>query len=156
MQISSLAEAVGVSAKTIRFYEQRGLLPPPPRTLGGYRDYPPEAIPRLRFIRNARATGLRLADIDGILALRDNGQDALCARVESSSSPSTSDQIDRRLSDLRATRGMFRDLARRAAEVDPDTCAEADICTILNNGTHAPAALRGRKPRDPQPRGGSR
>ncbi|WP_425315081.1 MerR family DNA-binding transcriptional regulator [Streptomyces purpureus] len=40
-------------AKTLRFYEQAGLLPAPPRTAGGYRDYPQQTARRLSFIRDA-------------------------------------------------------------------------------------------------------
>lgn len=133
MQISSLAEAAGVSAKTVRFYEQRGLIPPPPRTPGGYRDYPPAAVQRLRFIRDAQAAGLRLADIHGILALRDSGQ-APCALVEDVIAEHLA-QIEQRLTELHTTRSALQDLARRAAESDPEHCAEADICTILARPT---------------------
>jgi MerR family copper efflux transcriptional regulator len=129
MQIGTLAQAVGLSTKTIRFYEQRGLLPAPPRTSGGFRDYPPETVDRLRFIRDAQSAGLSLADIGGILALRDSGH-APCAHVKILIAGRL-EQIERRLADLRATRTALRDLTRRAAEVNPDTCAEADICTIL-------------------------
>jgi MerR family copper efflux transcriptional regulator len=63
MRVSELAAACGATAKTIRFYEQAGLLPAPTRTAGGYRDYPPEAATRLAFIRHARSAGLTLAEI---------------------------------------------------------------------------------------------
>ena len=140
MQIGTLAQATGVTTKTIRFYEQRGLLPPPPRTTGGYRDYSADAVPRLRFIRDAQGAGLALAEIRGILALRDSGQapcEAVAALVDDHL-----DQIERRISDLRATRAALRDLARRAADVNPDTCVEDDICTILTRQTRP--ALSGR------------
>lgn len=129
MLISTLAEATGLSTKTIRFYEQRGLLAPPPRTRGGYRDYPAATVQRLRFIRDAQAAGLRLADILGVLALRDSGQ-APCAHVEALVEDYLA-QIEQRLADLRATRSALRNLARRALETDPETCSESDICTIL-------------------------
>ncbi|GGN89295.1 hypothetical protein GCM10011579_084000 [Streptomyces albiflavescens] len=58
MRTGELAAASGLTAKTIRFYEQAGLLPEPPRTSGGYRDYPPQATQRLAFIREAQAAGL--------------------------------------------------------------------------------------------------
>lgn len=51
MRTGALASASGLTAKTIRFYEQAGLLPEPPRTASGYRDYPPQAAHRLAFIR---------------------------------------------------------------------------------------------------------
>jgi DNA-binding transcriptional MerR regulator len=129
MQIGTLAETTGVTAKTIRFYEQGGLLPPPPRTTGGYRDYPADAVGRLRFIRDAQSAGLALAEIRGILALRDSGQ-APCEAVAALVGEHLG-QIERRLADLRSTRRALRDLARRAADLDPDTCTEDDICTIL-------------------------
>ncbi|WP_043734662.1 MerR family DNA-binding transcriptional regulator, partial [Nocardia asiatica] len=51
MRIGELAAASGITAKTIRFYEQEGLMPEPARTPGGYRDYSDDHIARLRFIR---------------------------------------------------------------------------------------------------------
>jgi MerR family transcriptional regulator, copper efflux regulator len=53
MLIGDLAAAAGISARAIRFYEQDGLLPVPPRTPGGYRDYPAGTVERLAFIRRA-------------------------------------------------------------------------------------------------------
>jgi len=81
MPIGLLSRKTGVKIPTIRYYESVGLLRPPPRSEGNRRLYGPAAVDRLRFIRNARVTGLRLRDIAGILALRDSGQ-APCGRVE--------------------------------------------------------------------------
>lgn len=130
MQISALAGASGLSAKTIRYYEERGLLPAPPRTSGGYRDYPPATVRRLRFIRDAQGAGLSLADVAAILALRDSGQ-APCELAAAVIADRLA-QIEQRLADLRTTRAALRALAKRAAEVDPETCVAAEICTILN------------------------
>ena len=51
MRIGQLAAQAGHSVRTIRFYEQSGLLPTPDRTSGGYRDYDQDAVTRLRFVR---------------------------------------------------------------------------------------------------------
>ncbi len=51
MKIGELAAASGITPKTIRFYEQAGVLPEPARTLSGYRDYGPEFVDRLQFVR---------------------------------------------------------------------------------------------------------
>ncbi|HZX03393.1 MerR family DNA-binding transcriptional regulator, partial [Kribbella sp.] len=51
MRTSELAGQVGVNTETLRYYERRGLLPEPPRTLGGYRDYPVSAVELLRFVK---------------------------------------------------------------------------------------------------------
>ena len=131
MRIGDLSTVSGLSTRTIRFYEQAGLLPVPPRTRGGYRDYPPEAAPRLGFIRDAQSAGFTLAEIRGILILRDGGQ-APCAHVERLIRQHLI-EIDRRLAELRKTRTALRDLARRAATTDPRTCTDTDICSILTH-----------------------
>ncbi|WP_371588009.1 heavy metal-responsive transcriptional regulator [Streptomyces virginiae] len=129
MRIGELATESGLTTKTIRFYEQAGLLPAPPRTPGGYRAYPPHAVARLAFVRDAQAGGLTLAEIRSVLALRDSGQ-APCAQVGVLIEEHLA-EIERRLDELRQARTVLRELARRAAVTDPDTCSAGDICTIL-------------------------
>lgn len=73
LRVAELAEAVGVSPHTIRYYERAGLLPTPARTSAGYRDYDTGAVDRLRFIRGAQRLGLKLRDIADLLAIRDTG-----------------------------------------------------------------------------------
>ncbi len=80
MQIRDLVRASGVPAKTIRYYESIGLLPPAQRAANNYRRYQPTDVDRLRFIANARSLGIRLGDIAEILAARDQGI-APCDRV---------------------------------------------------------------------------
>jgi len=73
LRIAELAELVGVSTDTVRYYERAGLLAPPPRTPSGYRAYEPTAVDRLRFIQGAQRLGLRLRDISDLLSIRDTG-----------------------------------------------------------------------------------
>jgi DNA-binding transcriptional MerR regulator len=73
LRVGELADAVGVSTDTIRYYERAGLLPAPQRTPGGYRAYGEGALDRLRFIQGAQRLGLRLDDIRDLLAVRDTG-----------------------------------------------------------------------------------
>ncbi len=73
MRIGELADAAGVTTKTIRYYESIDLMKGPDRTPSGYRDYPNEALERLRFIREAQATGLKLSEIHAVLDLKDAG-----------------------------------------------------------------------------------
>ena len=68
--IGILAKEAGVSLEAIRFYEQRGLVPHPPRTKSGYRVYAPETARRLRFIKRAQELGFSLKEIKELLALR--------------------------------------------------------------------------------------
>jgi DNA-binding transcriptional MerR regulator len=81
LRVGELADAVGASADTIRYYERAGLLPPPERTTSGYRAYDASAVERLRFIQGAQRLGLRLADIRDLLAVRDTGSCA-CGPAE--------------------------------------------------------------------------
>ncbi|MEU1629209.1 MerR family DNA-binding protein [Streptomyces sp. NPDC020096] len=129
MRIGALAAATGTTTKTLRFYEQAGLLEEPPRTSGGYRDYPAHAQARVGFIRSAQAAGLSLAEIRDIFAIRDSGQ-APCAHVSALLDQHLAD-VDRRIAELDATRAMLRELARAASATDPSTCTEGHICRIL-------------------------
>lgn len=124
MRIGALAAAAGTTAKTIRFYEQAGLLPGPPRTTAGYRDYPDHAAARLAFIRAAQSAGLTLAEIRGILAVRDHGRPP-CTHVTTLLRRHLA-ETEQRLAELAQTRTTLHDLA-----TDPDTCT-GSICTILD------------------------
>ena len=69
--IGQLARATGVAAKTIRYYEAIGVLPPPRRSAAGYRQYDRPAVDRLRFVRRARALGLPLGELKALVATLD-------------------------------------------------------------------------------------
>jgi DNA-binding transcriptional MerR regulator len=69
--IGELARSVGVPDSTVRYYEKQGLLRPSGRTSGNYRQYAPEAIDRLRFIRAAQASGFALKDIAALVDFQD-------------------------------------------------------------------------------------
>ncbi|WP_043687200.1 MerR family transcriptional regulator [Streptomyces xylophagus] len=62
MRIGELATRVGLSRDALRFYEQVGILSSD-RLANGYRDYPPEAVPWLEYVRTAQALGFSLAEI---------------------------------------------------------------------------------------------
>jgi len=70
MSIGQLAKAAGVNVQTVRYYERRGLLPEPPRTESGYREYPPSDVARIGFIRRAQGLGFSLREIGDLLSLR--------------------------------------------------------------------------------------
>jgi MerR family copper efflux transcriptional regulator len=71
LTISRLAERAGVGIDTVRYYERAGLLPAPPRRASGYRDYPADAVRRLRFIRRAKELGFTLTEIGELLELSE-------------------------------------------------------------------------------------
>lgn len=73
MQSGELARLAGLSSDTLRHYERLGLLPKPPRTSGGYRDYPSHTLERVRLIRRAVSVGFSLPELTSILKVRDQG-----------------------------------------------------------------------------------
>jgi DNA-binding transcriptional MerR regulator len=72
--ISVLADGLGVSTDTLRYYERLGLLRPAGRSSAGYRLYDEAGAERLRFIRGAQRIGLRLGAIKELLDVQDRGQ----------------------------------------------------------------------------------
>ncbi|MFF0293552.1 MerR family transcriptional regulator [Kitasatospora sp. NPDC004614] len=75
MRIGELAEQAGLSRDAVRFYERTGLLTAR-RLPNGYRDFPPEAVPWLRYVRTAQALGFTLAEIARTGAELDGAPDA--------------------------------------------------------------------------------
>ena len=129
MRIGELAERAGISAKAIRYYEQIGILTPPARTPSGYRSYDPSALGRLGFVRAAQAVGLTLGEIRQIIAFRDNGQ-ATCTHVTDLLQRHAAD-LDARIRELQQLRGELRQLAARAATLDPEQCPPERVCHII-------------------------
>ncbi|RPF38109.1 MerR family transcriptional regulator [Streptomyces sp. TLI_185] len=66
MRIGDAAAAAGTTPRALRFYEERGLLTPPPRTATGQRRYGPDEVARVRVIRELHALGLTVEDLRGI------------------------------------------------------------------------------------------
>lgn len=73
LRVSQVADQCGISPDAVRFYEKEGLLPPPPRSPAGYREYDTTAPQRVKFIRAAQDMGLRLAEIKELLDIQDRG-----------------------------------------------------------------------------------
>src|SRR5262245_37081255 len=74
LTVGQLARATSVPAKTIRYYEQVGVLPVPRRSGAGYRHYSRHDVHRLLFIRRARALGLSLTNLKDLMAELDSGE----------------------------------------------------------------------------------
>jgi DNA-binding transcriptional MerR regulator len=127
MKIGEAAGQAGVTAKTVRFWEDQHLLPPPARTAAGYRDYDPAIVERLAFIRHAQAAGLTLEHIRQVLDIRDGGQPP-CVHVTGLITQRLG-EVDARLAELTRTRDQLVVLAARAAAQDPADCQ--GYCSII-------------------------
>jgi len=98
MRSGDLARLTGVSTDTLRHYERLGLLRKPPRTGGGYRDYPADSLERVRLIRRALSVGFSLPELTTILKMRDGGEPP-CRRVQAIAE-SKLQQVDQQIQDL--------------------------------------------------------
>jgi DNA-binding transcriptional MerR regulator len=73
MQSGELSRLAGVSPDTLRHYERLSIIPKPPRTNGGYRDYPANSLDRVRLIQSALKVGFSLSELATILQMREHG-----------------------------------------------------------------------------------
>src|SRR5262249_34835363 len=129
-----LAKRCEVGVETLRFYEREGLLGKAARTTSGYRQYPPEAVERVRFIRRAQLLGFQLKDIKERLALRDD-PDAGSGDVREKAVAKLAD-IDQKIKDLEA---MKAELTRLVAACDGSgPAAHCPIITAIG-APHRPA-----------------
>ena len=111
--IGDVAKRVGLNAKTIRYYEELGLLSEPNRTESGYRVYSDADEERLRFIKGAKALGLSLAEIKEIVGIWGAGT-APCTHVAQLLTDKLA-ELDRRIAELVS----FRDaLAGYMGQID--------------------------------------
>src|SRR3990172_1289903 len=70
LTIGQLAQKAQVNIETVRYYERRGLVPEPPRRESGYRQYSPDTVGRITFIKRAQDLGFSLKEIQELLSLR--------------------------------------------------------------------------------------
>ncbi|MCR4514659.1 heavy metal-responsive transcriptional regulator [Aeromicrobium sp. 50.2.37] len=129
MRIGELANTTGTTPKTLRFYEDVGLLTPAGRTAAGYRTFTADAVDRLNFIRRGRSAGLTLAQIREVLELRDAGATP-CRHVKDLLDARLTD-LDRQIAELQALRETVAHLHEDASTADPDACRPQDICRYL-------------------------
>lgn len=113
LMIGQVARMTGVAAKTIRYYEQVGVLRPPSRTAAGYRQYTEHGVQQLRFIRRARALGLSLHHLKALTAALSDGPRAavrprLLALVRAHRST-----VQRQITELRLLQRQLERVGRR-------------------------------------------
>jgi DNA-binding transcriptional MerR regulator len=130
--VGKAAQAAGLSAKAVRLYESKGLLPQAPRTAAGYRIYSDGDIAILRFIRQAKTLGLSLGEIRDILDLRRGG-DAPCRHVVALLDQRIR-EIDRTITELRQLRRALAGTRSHARQHQAEHAA--GVCGIIE---HTPA-----------------
>ena len=129
LRSGELAAAAGVNVQTLRYYERRGLLDEPDRTLGGHRVYAPETVTVLRVIKAAQRLGFTLDDVADLLEagrhhhggrMRDGLQARATAKLA---------EVEARMADLT----VIRDTLRAALDAGCDdlmACAQSECCPL--------------------------
>ena len=74
LTIGQVAKRTQVNIETVRYYERRGLIPPPPWRGSGYRQFSEDTVERIRFIKNSQELGFTLKEISELLSLRVNSK----------------------------------------------------------------------------------
>lgn len=121
--IGDLARRTEVKVPTIRYYEQIGLLPPPPRTEGQQRRYGKDAVARLSFIRHARELGFEVEAIRTLLKLQDDPNQS-CAAADSIASARLI-EVEKRIASLTALRAELRRMVEQCA------CGRIADCRVI-------------------------
>jgi len=125
MKIGELSKETGVSIDTIRYYEQRELIPVAARTAAGYRQYASGDVSRLKFIVQAKGLGFTLEETGQLLALRADGRS--CADVRAAAEAKAA-EIDVRIQKLARMRSTLIALAEQCEQ-----SSKADPCPILKS-----------------------
>lgn len=138
MQIGELARRTGVNPKTIRFYEEIGLLRASGRTETGYRIYDEAHVKQIEFIRRAKRLGLTLEEIRDIMRLREGGQ-APCFHVERLLQQRLA-ELQQMQAELRQLQGDLEATLRRTREALAEI-GSADYCPVIEHSQLEPSPL---------------
>jgi DNA-binding transcriptional MerR regulator len=136
-RISQAASLTGLSMSALRFYEDEGVLPPAPRSSGGYRQYAEADLDRLRFLARARNLGLALDEVRDLLAVWDGGTCATARTRLSGLVDAKIADLDRRMSDLERLKTELQHVqaaltaATATGSCGPNcACMAATACTL--------------------------
>lgn len=129
MLIGEVAKIAGMTPKTLRFYEDQGLIPPARRGPNGYRQYGGDSIARLDFIARGRAAGLSVNQIRSILAVQEPGN-APCTHVRDVLAGQLA-ELDLKIAELTALRAGMAASYEAVAAGDPAACDQSRICSYL-------------------------
>lgn len=127
LRSGQVADAVGVNVETLRYYERRGIIAEPDRSLGGHRLYPKETVTTLRVIKAAQNLGFTLDEVAELLEAgrHHHGPGAgLQSRTEAKLA-----EVDQKIADLHVIRDSLI-AARDAGCDDLVQCAQSECCPI--------------------------
>lgn len=122
--IGQVAKRAGVSNDTIRLYERYGLIEEPPRADNGYRQYPPEAVEQLIFIKRTQHMGFTLKEIQELLSIHHTSKQS-CGDVKIRAQEKLN-QISEKIDELKRLQRILKNLVR-----DCDKHSPAELCPLF-------------------------
>lgn len=128
MRSGQVAAAVGVNRQTLRYYERRGLLAAPGRTLGGHRLYPPEAVTTLRVIKSAQRLGFTLDEVAELLEAGRHRHGRAPAGLSARARAKLA-EVERRIHDLSVIADTLRSALAAGCD-DLVACATSPHCPL--------------------------
>ncbi|WP_040840624.1 MerR family transcriptional regulator [Nocardia brevicatena] len=128
LRTGELAAAVGVNVQTLRYYERRGLLAEPDRSVGGHRLYPERAVTVLRVIKAAQRLGFTLDEVADLLTATGLGQPRAKAGLQARAAVKLA-EVDAKLTELTLVRDTLR-AALAAGCDDLVVCSETPGCPV--------------------------
>jgi DNA-binding transcriptional MerR regulator len=134
LRVGQLARATGVRTKTIRYYEQVGVLPFAPRSAAGYRQYFRHDVDRLLFVRPDRALGLPLARLRDLMAELEGGR---CMTMRPRLQRLVTEQLratQQQIADFQALERQLMELLQRLEVAVPRS--DASGCRCLAGMSH--------------------
>jgi len=160
LRSGELASRAGVSADTLRYYEQKGVLSAPPRSGNGYRCYPPEALERVQLVRSALRIGFSIDELSRVLRIRQSGG-VPCRSVRAMASAKLREVRQRQVEIARLCRllqAVIRRWDRRLGRTAPgerahllDTLATGDSPVMVRLAPPSSSG-KGRKPKRGAPK----
>lgn len=128
LRAGQVAAAAGVNRQTLRYYERRGLLEEPHRTLGGHRLYPEETVTLVRVIKTAQRLGFSLSEVADLLETGSHHHGRRPVGLQAKARAKIT-EIDQKITDLTVIRETLA-LAVDAGCDDPVVCAGSSSCPL--------------------------
>lgn len=128
LRAGQVAEAAGINRETLRYYERRGLLVPPERTLGGHRLYPPETVTVLRVIKAAQRLGFTLDEVADLIEAGAHRHGPPRAGLQERARAKLV-EVDAKIADLTLIRQSLQDALDAGCD-DLQVCARSECCPL--------------------------
>jgi DNA-binding transcriptional MerR regulator len=125
LRTGEVAVRAGVNIQTLRYYERRGLIVEPVRSIGGHRTYPPDTVALIGVIKAAQRLGFSLDEIVDLLEAGRSGHRTADLRRRALDKIA---EVDRKMADLAAIRASLTQVV--AAECDSLTHCTCPNCPL--------------------------